>query len=414
MVHMSNDAGGPGHQVNPSPPHAPQGYPPPGYQQSYPPPGYQPGYPPPGYQQGYPPPGYQPGYPPPGYQQGYPPPGYQPGYPPPQGHSPAGVLKPGVIPLRPLGLSEIFNGAVNYIRRNPKATLGLTAVVVVAAQLIALVLQIVIPLISTGAIGPAVTGEATSAGDVAALSVSSLAGSITTALASVVLSGMLTVIVGRAVFGADITVGEAWQRVKGRLLALLGFTALEALALLVLIVFVVVAVIVADGVGGGVAAFLVGAPLVLAAVLLVAYVATSLLFTPALIVLERLGIVAAAKRSFGLVKKDFWRVLGIWILAALVAAVIAGAVAVPFSFGGQLLAAGSGSDGAAVAGLVLIAIGGAVGQILTAPFSAGVVVLLYTDRRIRAEAFDLVLHTGAAAGPAPSDSTDHLWLTRHP
>lgn len=100
--------------------------------------------------------------------------------------------------------------------------------------------------------------------------------------------------------------------------------------------------------------------------------------------LERLGIVAAAKRSFALVKKDFWRVLGIWVLAALVAAVIAGAVGVPFSFAGQLLASGSGSDGGAVAGLILIAIGGAVGQILTAPFSAGVVVLLYTDRRMRA------------------------------
>ena len=65
---------------------------------------------------------------------------------------------------------------------------------------------------------------------------------------------------------------------------------------------------------------------------------------------------------------------------------------------------------------MLVAIGGAVGQIITAPFSAGAVVLLYTDRRIRAEAFDLVLQTGAAyaaPGAAP-DSTDHLWLTRQP
>ena len=48
---------------------------------------------------------------------------------------------------------------------------------------------------------------------------------------------------------------------------------------------------------------------------------------------------------------------------------------------------------------VLLSIGGAIGQIITAPFNAGVVVLLYTDRRIRAEAFDLVLQTGAAYGP---------------
>lgn len=44
---------------------------------------------------------------------------------------------------------------------------------------------------------------------------------------------------------------------------------------------VVVAVIVADAAGGGLAAFLVGAPLVLATIPLVVYVATSLVFTPA-------------------------------------------------------------------------------------------------------------------------------------
>ncbi|HEV7851058.1 MAG TPA: hypothetical protein VGP27_06795, partial [Mycobacterium sp.] len=109
----------------------PPGYPPPGYP-GYPPPGYQP-YPPPGYQ-GYPPPGY-PGYP------GYPPPGYRaPGY----GGAPYAppAIKPGVIPLRPLSLTDIFNGAFSYIRTNPKATLGLTTIVVVIAQLIGLALQI--------------------------------------------------------------------------------------------------------------------------------------------------------------------------------------------------------------------------------------------------------------------------------
>ena len=101
--------------------HAPPGYPPPGYG----PPGYQP----PGY---YAPPGYQPpGYQPPGYY-GYP--GYPPGYGyPPSGYPGAAAkpLKPGIIPLRPLTLSEIYNGAVAYVRMNPKATLGMTAIVVV-------------------------------------------------------------------------------------------------------------------------------------------------------------------------------------------------------------------------------------------------------------------------------------------
>ena len=99
----------------------------------------------------YPPPGYQPAtrrpaipaYPPPGY------PGYPPGYPPPGYAAAPPALKPGVIPLRPLTLTDIFNGAFAYIRANPKATLGLTTVVVVIAQIIALILQIG-PLAATG------------------------------------------------------------------------------------------------------------------------------------------------------------------------------------------------------------------------------------------------------------------------
>jgi hypothetical protein len=106
-------------------------------------------------------------------------------------------------------------------------------------------------------------------------------------------------------------------------------------------------------------------------------------------------------------------VFGIWLLGQIVAGLVAGAVAVPFSFGGQILLMSASSTVSVLIALVLLTVGSAIGQIITAPFSAGVVVLLYTDRRIRAEALDLVLQTGAAYGPgAPPDSTDHLWLTR--
>ena len=97
-----------------------------------------------------------------------------------------------------------------------------------------------------------------------------------------------------------------------------------------------------------------------------------------------------------LVRGSFWRVLGIRVLALLVASVVSFAVSMPFSLPGELLGVRADSAGAALAAAVLVAVGGAIGQIITAPFSAGVVVLLYTDRRIRAEAFDLVLQTGAS------------------
>ncbi|WP_369798491.1 hypothetical protein [Mycobacterium sp. URHB0044] len=416
---MSNDAGGFGPGGPPPPGYPPSYGPPPGY--GYPPPAH---YPPSGYQDyppaGYPPPGYAPpGYPPPGYAPpGYAPPGYPPaGYAPP-GYPPPGypaALKPGVIPLRPLSLSDIFNGAIAYVRMNPKATLGLTTVIVVAAQVIALVLQTG-TLSATGGLTPmfSESGDEISTAALVGSSLSGLAGAVTTGLSAIVLSGLLTVVVGRAVFGASITIGEAWQRVRGRLLALFGFTALEALGAVLLagIVAGIIAVIASASVT---AAFVVGAPLVLALIVALVYLGTMLSFAPTLIVLERLAVVPAIKRSFALVKKDFWRVFGIRLLATLVAGMIAGAVSVPFSFGGQIILVSSTSTTTVIVALILTAIGAAVGQVITAPFNAGVVVLLYTDRRIRAEAFDLVLQSGAAVPPGvPADSTDHLWLTPHP
>ena len=406
---------------SPPPGYPPPGYPPPGAQ----PPGYpQPGsYPPPGYPPPGtpPPPGYaQPGYAQPGYPQpGAPPPGYpQPGYYPPPGYPPGPIgpppaLKPGVIPLRPLSLGEIFNGAVAYIRANPKATLGLTAIVIVATQVLALVLQVG-PLAAIGQLD-ALGGDTVSDEALLGIGLGTLAGIVATVVATILLSGMLTVVVGRAVFGAGITIGEAWQRVKGRLWALIGLTALQAVGGIVIIGLIAAITI---GVGAATnpgVAVLVGFPLVLGAIAGVVYLFTMLTFAPVLIVLERLAVVPAIVRSFALVRGSFWRVLGIRLLGTLIAGLVANAVAIPFMIGGQIMLIAGTTAGVFLLAVVLTSIGSAIGEIITAPFVAGVVALLYTDRRIRAEAFDLVLQTGAAGVPnAPPDSTDHLWLTQQP
>ena len=59
-----------------------------------------------------------------------------------------------------------------------------------------------------------------------------LTGAAVTALATILLSGMLTVVVARAVVGAPITIAEAWHRVRGRMAALIALTVLEALSVL--------------------------------------------------------------------------------------------------------------------------------------------------------------------------------------
>jgi hypothetical protein len=270
------------------------------------------------------------------------------------------------------------------------------------------------PLAVTGELASTLTGsEEVPTGVLLGSSVSSLAGYGATWLSGILLTGMLTVVVGRAVFGAGITIGEAWQRLRPRLWALIGFALLEGIgaALIVGVGFGI-----ALGIGfavNGVAGLIVGIPLGLTVIALLVYLGTMLALTPSIIVLERRQIFPAITRSFKLVRNDFWRVFGIWLLGQIVAGLVAGAVAVPFSFGGQLLLMSASSTVAVLIALVLLSVGSAIGQIITAPFSAGVVVLLYTDRRIRAEALDLALQTGAAFGPgAPADSTDHLWLTR--
>lgn len=360
--------------------------------------GYGPaGPPPPGYG---PPPQWQP----PGYGPAY----GAPGYPPPYGPPP--VLKPGVVPLRPLTLADMFNGAVAYIRANPKATLGLTTIVVVAAQIVTLVLSLW-PIAVTGDVAESLGGDP-STDFVVGWMASALAGGVTAALSMTVLSGLLTVVIGRSVFGAGITVKEAWYRLRPRFWALIGFSLLKTLALVLW--FAVAGAFVAGAVTlvEGPAAFLIAAPVVLAAILVAIWASVMLTFSPVIIVLERRDILTSIQRSFSLIKGDFWRVFGIWLLAYIVTQFVAGAVSIPFAIGSQLALTASVSTVSFLISLVLSSLGGAVGQIITGPFSAGVVVLQYADRRIRAEAFDLVLQTGAAAGPAaPADSTDDLWLT---
>lgn len=319
------------------------------------------------------------------------------------------ALKPGVIPLRPLSLSDIFNGAVGYIRANPKATLGLTAVVVVITQILALLLQAG-PLAYVGRISAEGDGELSTPVLVGTLA-SSAAGGIATALSAILLSGMLTVVVGRAVFGSTITIGEAWRRVRGRLLALIGLSALEVVAAVVLIGAVALAILGISLAANTGIAVLVGIPLVLAAVAVLLYLYTALAFAPVAIVLERKSVMDSINRSFALVRNHFWRVLGIRLLASLVAAVVAGAVAVPFSIAGQIVAFSADSSGPFILATAIAAVGSAIGQIVTAPFNAGVVVLLYTDIRIRAEAFDLVLQTGATTSTADVEAADALWRT---
>src|SRR3954463_10849676 len=99
-----------------------------------------------------PPPGCQPPPPPPPSYTGHQPP--PPGWPPPppayqQPFRPApGMLgaahKPGAMPLRPLGLGDMYDAAFRIIRFNPKATVGSAVLVATVAWLVPVVVTAVL------------------------------------------------------------------------------------------------------------------------------------------------------------------------------------------------------------------------------------------------------------------------------
>jgi hypothetical protein len=296
---------------------------------------------------------------------------------------PAG--QPGVIPLRPLRVGEILNGAIDTIRSHPRPMLGVSAIVVTVSQL--LILAATYPLLDD--LNVAVRFDATTPTSEfldylgMSLAVTGLS-LVITLLSRVFLSGFLTVVVGKAVLGQPIGFREVWSRVRPRLLALLGLTMIYP----------------ALGVGAAavIAILVLAAPPLATLVILVAIPVVIWLFvlfslaTPALM-LEDARVGRAFGRSRLLVRGTWWRIFGIELLAAVLTIIVAAIITIPFTYfgGGFDPVTSTEPVPPAVSYLVLTTIGGIIAGTLTEPFAAGVTVLLYTDQRMRREGMDVEL-----------------------
>jgi hypothetical protein len=303
-----------------------------------------------------------------------------------------------VVPLRPLGLNEILDGAVQTIRQNPVVMLGLSAVVNVVLTLVVVLIQIGNLRETFGGLGSlGGSGGSPGSSDQVAVDASQLVASVVAGVLQFVgttlLTGLLVIAVSDAVLGRRPGVVDVWNRAKGRLLALLGVTLLVVLA-----VFGIAAVCVLPGillavtggaVVGAVLLILVGA---LAAVVLGCWVAIRFLFAPPTVLLERSGVLASMRRSWRLVGGSWWRCFGIWLLAQLLASVLSGVLQFPL----LILATVLGSGGAQSAVIALTILASVVARTLVAPFSAAILALLYIDLRMRREGLDVRLQQAAA------------------
>jgi hypothetical protein len=184
---------------------------------------------------------------------------------------------------------------------------------------------------------------------------------------------MLIVVVSEDVFGRRVSVGEVWSRIRPRMGALL-----VAAAITGLVPYLGLIVLAFPGV-----------------ILWSAWAVT----TPAL-VLERLGPFRALGRSWKLV----WPAIAlVWLVRALsmvIAWVIRQIVQLPFGVVGLLLARMVGDERAPLVIIACLALGAIAADTLALPFLAGVLALIYLDRRIRAEGLDLVLHRQRRSSPS--------------
>jgi hypothetical protein len=340
-------------------------------QPSWQPPSWQPpagGQPPPPPPPSYGTPSGLPGYD--GYgQQGYP--GYPPPYPGYQQPYAVAAPKPGIIPLRPLAVGEILDGAFSTIRRHPKATLGLAAAVACVQQGLGLSIRFAAGTLTTGS---RFSNNGNIDGtDVGALVGGTLGTLVISAILTALLTGVLCLIVSDSILGQPTSAGSAWSRARPQAMRLLGVSLLVALGEVVGLVLCII-----PGV------FLWGA---------------WALAVPAL-VLERTTVSGAMRRSWRLATSSWWRVFGIRLLAWFVATVLTGlltSVAGASSLRDAFNTSGTTTPHLSTITIVLTAVLTVLATTLTAPFLAGVETLLYVDRRIRLEALDVQLQQAAAA-----------------
>jgi Membrane domain of glycerophosphoryl diester phosphodiesterase len=305
------------------------------------------------------------------------------------------------------------------IRQNPVATLGLSAILLTIYG----VASTAFPLLLRGVVGQLniVPGQNLTHAqvrqllfDVFAILLPSALGVIVLAIIiELVLTGLLTVVIGRGVLGQKVGMGEAWRLALPRLPAVLGAIVLAGLCILSLWVAVAVIVTVFVLLHVYAAAIALGILAGIAAACVTLWFSIMFSLAVPVVVLEREGPVSALARSWRLVRRSFWRVFGILLLAGIVVAVAGLVLQLPFTLLEAIAGGSGGVFGLTASRSVLAVIIGGVGSIVagavTRPISAGVTVLLYLDMRMRKEGLDLALRSAATGQQMTGNEFETVW-----
>jgi hypothetical protein len=259
--------------------------------------------------------------------------------------------------MRPRRVGEILDAAIKLYIGNAKTLMGLAAVVVVPLQILAaIVLLSTVPAgsdVPSGGFGAVTTTASNSAAALGARFtleiVQLLVGALVTAACVKAVSDIYldqpTSIAGSLRFALRRLLSVVWLEIVTTIGLILGFVALIVPGIYLY------------------AAWSVAVPCLL---------------------IERRGAFRALGRSRRLVKGRWWPTAGVILVATIMVGLIAGA------FGALLGAIAGVSDQSSVLlAAVIVALAGAISGIITEPFRAAAITVLYYDLRVRREGYDL-------------------------
>jgi hypothetical protein len=311
--------------------------------------------------------------------------------------------KPGLIPLRPLGLGTVLSASFQVLRRNPKPTFGVALLIQGVITIISILVVGLVAVFAFGRVASATTEdqEALFAGAVATVLLSAIVPILLSLIAVALLQGIIVLEVARGTLGEKLRLSGLWKLARGRIWALVGWVMAVTGIVVVgigILVGIVVLVVATGGQAGIAVGVLLGIVVLLGVIALWVWLGTKLSLVPSGIMLERLTIRASVLRSWTLTNGFFWRTFGIQLLVSVILNVAAQVITTPFSliFGiaGGLFA--PTAEPAAmftamtVSYVVLLMVTAIVSAIASVVQSA-TTALLYLDLRMRKEGLDLQL-----------------------
>ena len=284
--------------------------------------------------------------------------------------------------LRPLGVGDVLDRTFTVYRSRPLLFIGLSAIWYLLLVLVFIVLAVAI---FAGALAAFSRQATTPSPELIAGAAVGIIGFVLVAVVVAILfvsaqSASLVHAAARRYLAKDAAIGESFRAglsASGRLF-LAGLLVFLAIVGVWAVLFIIAAIT---------NQFLAFALAFIAAIVATAYLGSSWLVAPVIVVTENMGPIAALGRAWRLSSGNRWRIIGIQFLLLILNLVLS--VLITALFGG--FAAAGGQAGQIGLSSVLQSLVNLASTIIWAPVEWIAFTVLYYDLRVRKEAFDLQL-----------------------